>query len=203
MYSQGKEEEVILNYFKDRKGVFLSIGENDGITFSNVRQLAKNGWGGVCVEPSPSAFYVLSNLYKHNSKVDIINRAISTERGVVDFYDSGEHLGIGDTSLLSTINKDEVNRWKGTKNKFNLISCSCITFDDIFLGTDYKKFNFISIDIEGSELSILPMINFELLKTEMLCVEWNSKDKDKYNSIITPFGLKLIFENNENLIYAK
>lgn len=43
-YSQGNEEEVILNYFGDFKGVFLSIGENNGIDLSNVRQLAVDGW---------------------------------------------------------------------------------------------------------------------------------------------------------------
>jgi len=62
-YSQSKEQEVILDYFKDHIGTFCSLGENDGITFSNVRALAERGWTGVMIEPDPEAFERLQNRY--------------------------------------------------------------------------------------------------------------------------------------------
>ena len=47
-FSQNQEEDVILKYFEYLPvGTFLSIGENDGQTLSNVRALAEKGWHGV------------------------------------------------------------------------------------------------------------------------------------------------------------
>jgi hypothetical protein len=57
MFSQNNEEQVILNYFRDQAPAslhFLDIGANDGLNFSNIRQLALNGWNGACLEPSKS-----------------------------------------------------------------------------------------------------------------------------------------------------
>ena len=50
MYSQNNEEEIILNFFKEKKGIFLDLGAYDGIGLSNTRALAEKGWKGVCVE---------------------------------------------------------------------------------------------------------------------------------------------------------
>jgi len=56
IYSQNLEQNYILEYFKDRRGTFIDIGANDGLTLSNTRALVELGWRGVFVEPSPMAF---------------------------------------------------------------------------------------------------------------------------------------------------
>ena len=38
-YSQNNEQDIILQYFGNRKGFFLDIGANDGITLSNTYAL--------------------------------------------------------------------------------------------------------------------------------------------------------------------
>ena len=64
MYSQNNEERIILNYFLNRKGNFLDIGANDGITLSNVRALAEMGWKGCLIEPSKKAYNKAVENYK-------------------------------------------------------------------------------------------------------------------------------------------
>src|SRR4051812_7676853 len=50
--------EVIFN--NKRNGVFVDIGANDGITFSNSYFFEKQlGWTGLCVEPLESTFQKL------------------------------------------------------------------------------------------------------------------------------------------------
>lgn len=200
-YSQNKEEEVILRFFKGRTGTFLDIGANDGETLSNTRALALNGWFGVCVEPSPKAFDKLHELYK-KSPVQCIQVAISDFCGVTEFHESGEHLGKGDCALLSTIVKSELKRWNGTES-FTLSQTSVVDFKGFLAKSIYSKFDFISIDAEGVDLKILKQIDFNALQTKMVCVEWNSKQKQQYLDVMIPFGFRLVHENYENLIFVK
>ena len=71
MYTQRDEEPFILKHFELMKspGRFLDIGAFNGETFSTTRQLALNGWSGVCVEPSQIPFRDLNKRYDSNDSV--------------------------------------------------------------------------------------------------------------------------------------
>lgn len=206
-YSQNNEQEIILNFFKDFKGTFLDIGANDGITLSNTHALALNGWNGLCVEASPNAFkMLLGNYLAVPYQIQCINVAIDDYNGEATFYESGEHLGTGDTALLSTLNEEELKRWEGSNNKFTKTHTS--VWDFATLQKEVEKigrsssYDFISIDVEGNELKILPQMDLKALGCKMICVEFNGKEKEKYDEIIVPQGYSLIHQNAENLIYT-
>lgn len=212
MYSQNQEEKFITEYFGDFKGTLLSIGENDGVTLSNTRKLIELGWCGIMVEPSPTAFKKLIALYgEDNPYVMCFNVAISDKVGELEFYDSGTHLGKGDTSLLSTLKVDELDRWKNTNNTFEKIKC--LSWDFAKLQEEVEKsgwvtglynFDFINIDAEGVDWDILKQIN--LSGTKMLCIEWNNQIELKHTFLdyCEQFGLnKVIYENAENLIIVR
>ena len=199
MYSQNNEEKIIIDYFKEFKGSFLDIGANDGITLSNTHQLANLGWSGTCVEPSPTAFDRLSKLYKKNKKVQCIPFAISESIGKCTFYESNEHLGKEDYSLLSTLVKSEIDRWKGTQI-FVEIEVDSITVDRLLEISNIKNFDFISIDCEGLDYEILKALKPYISGTKMICVEWNSIDLNKYTSLLPEYTLH--YKNYENLIFV-
>ncbi len=201
-FSQGEEENFIVNYFKDYVGVFFSGGENDGETLSNVRQLALNGFSGVCVEPSPQAYEKLWKLYKGNEKIELFNCAIASEAGEVTLYHSGSHISENDISLLSTLKKEEMNRWQSSGEVFEEIKVKALTFNQILDQTPFETADMISLDIEGMEIEVLKQIDFLKLKVKLLCVEWNSKDQHLYDEIMLPLGYRLEFKNLENLIYT-
>jgi FkbM family methyltransferase len=198
MYSQNNEEQIILNYFSERKGTFLDIGANDGVTLSNVRALAEIGWKGALIEPSKISYDKAVINYKQYKKVRIFNCAISDKTGHFDFYESGEHLGNGDYSLLSSLKEDETKRW--SKEEFNKTTVNTFTFKDWLLLCKYNTFNFISIDAEGYDYEILTQINLKSRGTELICVEHNGKDLNKYVEYCGKFKFKIININNENLI---
>lgn len=199
MYSQNNEEKIVLDYFKNHKGTFLDIGANDGITLSNTHRLALSGWSGVCVEPSPTSFGQLSRLYKDNQNIQCIPFAISNSPGKCKFYESNEHLGKGDYSLLSTLVKSEIDRWKGTQI-FTEIEVEAITVDRLLEISRIKHFDFISIDCEGLDYEILKALTPYITKTRMICVEWNSLDLVKYTTLLPNY--KLYSKNHENLIFV-
>lgn len=207
-YSQHGEEKLIFDYFGNSKGTFLDIGANDGITFSNVAALYDNGWDGLLVEASPKAYKKLQANYETALETQLLNFAIGNKIGTVDFYESGSLVTDRDVSLVSSLHEKELTRWQtinapGQKVvDFELIKVQMIDFDTMLSLSRFKKFDFVSIDIEGGELDVLPKINFKKLETKMIIVENNGRYQSKFDDIILPFGFKLIATNQANLIYA-
>lgn len=201
MHSQNNEEYIIKQFFGNHIGSFLDMGANDGKTLSNTYALAINGWQGTLVEASPLAYKRLLDTHANNQSLDFIQAAVGSYNGEIVLYESGEHLGKGDTSLLSTVVPGEMERWVG--EKYNAVAVPCITFETMVGLTKHKTFDFITMDIEGMELEVLPQMDLKKLKCKLICVEYNGKEQHRYDEIIIPQGFRLIHKNGENLLYAQ
>lgn len=199
-YSQNNEEEVILKYFEGKTGAFLDIGANDGITFSNTRALAERGWKGVLVEPSPKAFDKLWYLYEKHKGIYCYDYAIGNKNGKAFLQESGPLCSANDIGLVSTFHNSEMDRFKRTV-KYEPVEVKIYKWKTFLNRLTIKEFDFISADCEGSELDILP--DMDLSKTQMICLEWNSKPelKTEYEKYLE--GFKLIYTSAENLIYGR
>lgn len=195
MYSQNNEQQVILDYFKDTKGSFLDIGAYDGVDLSNTRALSELGWSGVCVEPNPTVFEKLAYNYLGNKNVHCYELAV----GTID----GEFEMMCNDTYYSTLSETETKRWESNPSiQFVKELVEVVTFETFLKNSKIKTFDFISLDAEGVDLDILKQIDLTKVGCKMICVEWNGKDFLEYNNYITKFGLQLISQNAENLIYA-
>ncbi len=193
MHSQNKEEQYILDYFKDRKGTFLEIGAYDGVNLSNCRALAESGWKGVCLEPSPTVFKRLKknyNTFQH--KILCYNIGIGKKSGKVKFWDN--------ENAVATSVEEETTRW--VHEEFDEVEVNMRTWQE-FYALNPLIYEFISIDTEGLDYFILTQIDLKSTGTEMLCVEYNGKEEDKYIRYCADYGFKLIHKNAENLIFTK
>ncbi len=216
MYSQNNEEQIILDYFfpagqmltdgRFNIGI-LDIGANDGKTLSNSLALIEScqavhfpNYKAVLVEPSPTAFAKLKALHANRPNVYCIEKAVGPKNCKAVLWDSGTHLNQGDTSLVSTIKEAEKDRWK-TEN-FTPVEVDCVDFETLLTLSPIKQFDFITVDIEGLEKDVLPQMNLGSLGCKLLCVEWNGRDFDFFNNYCIGFGMKLLHQNAENLIYA-
>lgn len=203
MHSQNNEEEVVLNFFRNRKITFLDIGANSSM-LSNTFALAELGNAGLCVEPNADAFKKLDEEHLQHKNVICFNCAVSDYNGVGNFFASGTHLQQGDVGLLSSLSEKETQRWRGTTS-FNETEVDVIDFAKLMELSPYKTFNFITIDIEGLELLVLSQMNLRELGCELLCIEFNG-DQSKKNIIMSycaNHGLvNLILENSENLLLS-
>lgn len=199
-HSQNNEEQVILDYFKGHVGTFASLGENDGVTFSNVRALAERGWSGIMIEPDPEAFKRLETLYLEYRGLYTYNYAISDYNGKKILQKSDSLLKNGDTGLVSTFNASEMERFKSIV-KYTPIEVQCYTWRTALNRWAIKEFDVISMDIEGEEMKVLPDI--ELTKTKLVCIEHNGRQdlKLEYEKYLE--GFKLIYTSAENLIYVR
>lgn len=203
-YAQNKEDLFVLNYFGDYKGILLSIGENDGLTFSNARLLIENGWKAHLIEPG-SIYDDLSLLYHDgmDEKVSTYKLAIGDVDDKVVFFDSGAHVLNGnDKGLVSTTVSQEMKRWPLVEFQKGLVWMK--TFKTFLNQFDIEpKFDFISIDCEGADISILQQIDLESVGCRCLIVEWNSDQElaQKFTEYCT--GFKVAHVNAENLIFVK
>jgi FkbM family methyltransferase len=202
-YSQNGEDIIVQNHFGDFKGTVLSLGENDGRTLSNSYALIENGWNGVLVEPSELVFKKLEALHKQNENVVCLNYAIANKDEELEFFESGPHLGADDFSLLSTLKRSEVSRWNGTGTSFHTKKVNGITFKTLLEKSPYKKFDFITIDIEGLDYEVLTQIDLNEVGCRMLCIETNSIEDYKYVAYCQKFGMRVLSKTHENLIFVK
>lgn len=181
-------------------GTFIDIGANDGKTFSNTYELANRGWRGVLVEPSPKAFSQLKENHKGKEGLYFYNFALGETNGMVKMWDSGTHLGKDDHGLLSTMNPEDYNKWRGS-TEFTEIEVQCFRWKTFLNRLKLKEFDFISMDCEGNEIEILKQM--DLRSTSCACLEWNSKPEVKAEFDKLMIGFKIIYTSSENIIYAR
>ena len=202
-YSQNLEQQTILDYFKGYVGTFCSLGENDGITFSNVRALIERGWVGVCVEPDPEAFKRLHERYIGYRGIYCYNYAIGDHNGKKILQKSSSLLQSGDTGLVSTFNASEMERFKSVV-QYTPVEVQCYTWRTALNRWAIRTFDFISVDCEGSEMQFLP--DMDLIGTQLICLEHNGKNeiKNQYLELTSKYGLnKIIYESAENIIVCR
>lgn len=198
MYSQNNEEQVILDYFGNKVGNLLDIGANDGITLSNSRKLIELGWGAELIEPAEIPYNKLKELYKENKKVKLHNIAISDFNGEMTFYNSGEHLGKGDSDLLSTLSISDKQKWE-SKTEYKETKVKSLRWIDF---NYWQLYDFINIDAEGYDLSILKQIDLIELGCSCLCIEHNGHQYNDIMRELKKYNMKTLLVNNENLIVA-
>lgn len=201
-YSQNKEQDAILNYFGNFKGVFLDIGANDGKTLSNTRALAELGWCGVLVEPSPKAFAKLKQLYEAEKKgcFYLYNCAVGKHNGRATLHDSGALLKTGDSGLVSTLVVEEKKRFQSVLS-YEEVEVKVYRWKTLLNRLTIKKFDCVSIDAEGLDWDILEQMDISEVK--LLIIEWNGHQylKEKFSQKME--GFKIIYTSGENLIFAR
>lgn len=200
-YSQSQEQAAILKYFGDFRGTFLDLGANDGQTLSNTRALAELGWCGCLVEPSPVPFSKLKKLYEDQKKgcFYLYNCAVGIFNGRTVLHDSGTLLNTGDSGLVSTLVKAETDRFKSVK--YDDVEVKVYRWKTLFNRLSIKKFEFVSIDVEGMDADVLEQMDVSEVKC--LCIEWNGKKELKERFDKHMEGFKIIYTSGENLIYAR
>jgi FkbM family methyltransferase len=195
-YSQNNEEEYILRHFKGRTGNFLDCGAYNGIDLSNTRALMELGWDGICFEPNPDIFEKLAHNCMQFKNVLCYEMAIGEIDGTFE-------MQMNDT-YYSTLKESEVQRWLNTDFKFKRHEVEVICFETFMKTSPIKTFNFISIDCEGVDYEVLKQIDLDKVECEMVCVETNGIETQKYIDYISKFnGFRVIHVNAENLIMAR
>ncbi|HEY0462106.1 MAG TPA: FkbM family methyltransferase [Pyrinomonadaceae bacterium] len=167
---------------KKQAGVFVEIGVGDGKRISNTYFLEKHrNWTGVLCEPSKK--FHDSILQKRNAVLvtDAIYNKSNLEIEFSEVVGNEELSTLSDHKLSDSHNRTDVKNY----------AVKTISFNDLYeKQIKNKKIDYLSVDTEGSELTILSAIDFNRIDISVISVEHNyNKDKlDEISSLLSPFG---------------
>tara|TARA_R110000868_G_scaffold75979_7_gene218912 strand:+ start:1138 stop:1878 length:741 start_codon:yes stop_codon:yes gene_type:complete len=174
-YCQFNEDLFALNFVKNTmgrdRGTFIDIGANDGITGSNSKLLEDQGWSGILVEPNP---LLQAELKKNRPNGNIKQVAISNDKEVTFNCVEGE----GNLHGLSRIDSSEefIGHVKKHGGKVIQHTVECKTLTKLIEESELKTgIDFLSVDVEGHELTVLETLDFKTYRPNLVCLEDNSK----------------------------
>tara|TARA_R100000963_G_C4613365_1_gene83050 strand:+ start:223 stop:831 length:609 start_codon:yes stop_codon:yes gene_type:complete len=176
-YSQYGEEYVIDSFFNKKKNGFcVDIGAADGIRYSNSRYLIEElNWSGVLVEPHPTFFDNLKELYKNTDTISLLNIAIHTKTGKLPFYVYGrdKHAQV---STLSESFKERVIIAHGDKYEDEAIIVNVETLENILKDSPFV--DFLSVDCEGVDMEVMKSNDWNVYRPTLVCVELSMPEEE-------------------------
>lgn len=188
--------------FKTSSPFYVDIGANDGLQSSNTGYLEMDaGWDGICIEPHPEAFKRL----EQNRTCKKYNCCISEEVGDVNFLAVS-----GYAEMLSGIYHEydpkHVERidndisWAGGSKQ--IIKIPSRTLSSILEENGIIHVDYLSIDTEGSELSILKSVDFSRFDINIISVENNNYHNMVYD-YLTSNGYEFLLRVCGDEVYKK
>jgi len=163
-YSYGGIDSLVANIFKDSNdGFYVDIGCGHPIKNNNTYLLNKRGWKGINIDLDEENID-LFNIYR--KKDENINIAVSNDNKEVDlyFYHS--------KSAINTISKEAANYQKAKVSSVKKVKSK--TLNEILINSKFKdiQIDFLSIDVEGSELLVLKNFDFKKYSPKVIVIEY-------------------------------
>lgn len=197
-YSYGGIDSLVLNIFKNQKnGFYLDIGCGHPIKNNNTYLLNKRGWSGINIDLDEENI----DLFNSYRKKDVnLATAVSDKEGETDLY------FYHNKSALNTISKENADFQKAKVSAIKKIKTQ--TINKIIENSQFKdrKIDFLSVDVEGSELAILKNFDFTKYSPKVIVVEYLDLSLKKLeiknlniNNIIKSEIYKLILSKNYTL----
>jgi len=155
------DEDVYKRVIGDKcNGVFLDIGANDGVTYSNSFFFEESlQWRGICVEPNPLTFEKLKK-----NRPDCINYNI----GAGEKPETLTFIKGGEDGMLSGFKKSNIHIGRmeqeyknGVAPKPEEIEVKVITIKEILNSNNINYVDFMNLDCEGHELDVVKGMDFQ------------------------------------------
>ncbi len=185
--SQIFQDLFVLFITNEKKGgYFVEFGATNGITFSNSWLLEKSfEWDGLLAEPARCWHAELRT-----------NRTCKIDTNCV-WDKSGEYLEFNESFAqeLSTINTfSEKGDHSKDRQNVKMYEVETITLNDLLEKHNAPlEIDYLSIDTEGSEFTILNNFDFTKYNIHIITVEHNFKEARKIHNLLSLNGYKRIF----------
>ena len=196
-YSQIEQDKYYIeNIIKYKQnGVFLEIGGYDGVTGSNTYFLEKYlGWNGIIVECNPT----LVEKCKNTRSCYICDKALyESDNAELSFtIPYGDEIIGGKEQLggIKTLLKPEsLKAFQRCYKESKDIIVKTININTLLESRKIYSIDYVSLDVEGGELSILKTWDFNKHKVKFLTVEHGNIThyQKSINTLLTSKGFSL------------
>lgn len=167
---QGEAEEkaLVRRYFGNAsRGFYVEVGANEPASdFSQTWHLEKMGWRGILIEPNRELF---DAIVKQRPGSKAYNVACSSPDKVgfaelkIPFMADGA-LDTGKAALEVEIDHAGFASYRTERVRV-------VTLDSILEGNNVERIDFLSIDVEGTELDVLKGLNLERYRPRLILLE--------------------------------
>eukprot|EP01084_Bolivina_argentea_P149180 260655_1 len=170
-----KQQKFVSQYFQDwfiyssifhnmkHKGIYVDLAAHTYKIISNTYFLDKClSWDGLCIEAEEK---YMNDLHMRRS-CDVINKCIWDKPQNITFM-SRSHQGW--QAGWAGVKGYEKSHFEGAIE----INMTCVTLQSIFDAKNIKHIDYMSLDIEGSELHALKGVNWNKTKIDIMSVETN------------------------------
>jgi FkbM family methyltransferase len=202
-YSQcGQDKYLNEKLFKGKtNGVFLDIGANDGISYSNSYFFEKElGWKGICFEPLKSAF---EKLQKNRLSINI--NACASHEDRLDYFISISGYGEMLSGLKSKYDERHMQRVHDTIKEhggsMEEVEVQCFDVNKLLEQHNLLNIDFLTLDTEGNELEILKAINYDKVHIKAITVE-NNYSSTAFNEFLSQKGFEKIKNLDADEVYV-
>jgi FkbM family methyltransferase len=186
-----REKELVRAFFSGRPtGFFVEVGANEPDEFSQTWHLEQRGWRGVLVEPQASCCERLRQ-QRRNSVVFQVACSAPEKAGEAVFHVSNASAF---SSLERHVDDPSVVYERSERVKV-------VTLDQILEGLGNPEIDFVSIDVEGTELDVLRGFNLARYRPTLILLEDKVHDLAKH-SYLKKMGYKLVRRTGFNNWYV-
>lgn len=164
-----------------RNGYFVEVGASDPIILSNSYMLEKGfGWTGALIEPNP----VLASKIRLLRSSPVLEAIIDVKSGYDDLIVATENE-FSSTAKQLKHSKHHLFRASGRSVKIQTLTLTQ-ALTELNVPAD---FDYLSVDIEGGELSALLSLDFTKFKPKVLSIEHNFReDRNRIEEYLKSLG---------------
>ena len=205
-YSQSGEDAIVQFIFNELgiiNPTYLDIGAHHPYTINNTASLYLSGSCGINVEPNPELY----KLFLKERKRDInLNLGVSSKIEELDYYSMSD-------PGLNTFSKGAAKYFaeKHGHKILDITRKTTTTIDSIIQSHCNGIFpDFLSLDVEGLDLSLLKSIDYDKSSPIVICVETSTHSITGHGKKIEPIINFLLSKNyilyadtNINSIFVK
>ena len=157
-FSQYGEDLILWEFFRGKvDGFFVDVGANHPTALSNTWFFEQRGWRGILVEPIPER---AGQLRAARPASRVVETALGApeQRGQAVFK-------LAEEDVLSGLNPSARVKCSGE------ITVRVVTLDDVLNESGNPRVDFVSIDVEGTELEVLRGFDLARHQPKVLLVE--------------------------------
>lgn len=172
-YSQFGQDQAVSELLPSWKGVFVDVGAGDGTTHSNTLHFEELGWKGLLIEANMDEYQAL----KENRSNPAVNVACCNEELEKVFTVSTIKGWSGLYDYRKPLDAEEQAREEAAGPKaYRFVKC--LKLQTILDQYDLFLIDYISLDVEGAELSVLQSIDWSRTRIKVITVEANHHDEE-------------------------
>lgn len=163
-YSQAGEDAIVRFIFEEllfvQKPSYIDIGAYHPYHLSNTAIFSETGSWGINIEPNPQQFKLFEAHRKHAVN---LNCGIGLQQDTITYY-SLKH------PTLNTFIKEEAMKYE--QDILQEIPITVYPLSTIIAThAKDKTIDFLSLDVEGLDESIIQSIDFNVFKPKVMCIE--------------------------------